>query len=435
MKTCHLHIGMHKTGSSSIQNYLSENRDKLEKHGYYYADMGSPNHSGPFLFSSRFNPSEDDEIINFNLPSHTIDKNIEIYREKLHNSLARDCENVVFSAESIVKLSLNELTALKEIISNYVDDIKVYCYVRKPMSFSTSAFQQIVKTVPIDFDNENILPLYEKKLNKIGQAFGHINYRLFSIDTLISGNVTADFCEWLGIPYWGSTDANQSLSALAIKFLYNFQPLRKKITVSQEMLELVENTLSKLPYKKLILPSKVMEHQIEMNMADFEWMKNQLLPNKYLSPFIDINHNHKNYGNIYGVFSQNEKELLLNVINKAPEFKSFVENETELSLESILESPLKKLDHLVFYITKIDNKKIQGWSSHINTEDFVTLEIYINDDFQDSIKSDIERVDLKDKDNKPRRVGYTYSFNKKINQNDIITVYSSGQVLYSGHLD
>jgi len=50
MKECILHIGMHKTGSSSIQDYLYKNKTELRK-GLLYADLETANHSGPFSFS------------------------------------------------------------------------------------------------------------------------------------------------------------------------------------------------------------------------------------------------------------------------------------------------------------------------------------------------------------------------------------------------
>jgi hypothetical protein len=54
MRNLILHIGMHKTGSSSIQQILFENREVLLKHDCYYPESILMNHSHSLytLFSS-----------------------------------------------------------------------------------------------------------------------------------------------------------------------------------------------------------------------------------------------------------------------------------------------------------------------------------------------------------------------------------------------
>ena len=41
MKTLYLHIGVHKTGSTSIQDFLFKNANLLENQGYFYPKGGS----------------------------------------------------------------------------------------------------------------------------------------------------------------------------------------------------------------------------------------------------------------------------------------------------------------------------------------------------------------------------------------------------------
>src|SRR5215831_15350027 len=42
MRTCHVHIGTHKTGTTSLQLAMSENAPALLRHGYLYAATGRP---------------------------------------------------------------------------------------------------------------------------------------------------------------------------------------------------------------------------------------------------------------------------------------------------------------------------------------------------------------------------------------------------------
>ena len=40
MKKLYIHIGLPKTATSSIQNFLFENRQLLNQHGYHYVNTG-----------------------------------------------------------------------------------------------------------------------------------------------------------------------------------------------------------------------------------------------------------------------------------------------------------------------------------------------------------------------------------------------------------
>ncbi|PYK41965.1 MAG: hypothetical protein DME60_00685 [Verrucomicrobia bacterium] len=40
-RVCYVHIGPHKTGTTSIQWFLKENRAELLKHGYFVPESGT----------------------------------------------------------------------------------------------------------------------------------------------------------------------------------------------------------------------------------------------------------------------------------------------------------------------------------------------------------------------------------------------------------
>lgn len=435
MKTCHLHIGMHKTGSSSIQNYLDKNRDELLKNGHYYAEMGSPNHSGPFLYSLRYEPAEDSEIASFNISSEELNRRVSLYKENLNRSLKKEYTNIIFSAEAIIKLTEEELNSFKNYLLNYVDEIKVYCYVREPMPFMVSSFQQIIKTMPVFLDNQNLYPNYQEKLEKFESVFGSVNYRLFSRDTLFQGDVTADFCSWIDLPYFGAEETNNSLGALAVKFLYKFQHLRNEIIVRQSSLELIENTLSKLPYQKVILPTKEMARMINDNVPDFIWMS-ELLKEKAPDIIFNIKDDKSlSFGNIYGVFSECEKVALINLAKMHPEFDEYILAETDFSVAELISLPLPEFSNLMFYIRRTSESMIQGWAVYKNdSSKIVDLAIFLNDQYVDSISANIPRKDILDSNGGARAVGYTYEFEKKISSEDLITVIIGNNVAYSGNL-
>lgn len=435
MKTCHLHIGMHKTGSSSIQNYLDENRSELLKSGFYYAEMGGANHSGPFLYCLGFEPAKDTEIANLKIAPDELNRRVLFYKGKLADSLKGNYSDIIFSAESIIKLTRNELLDFKENLLKYVDEIKVYCYVREPMPFMVSSFQQIIKTMPVFLDNQNLYPNYQEKLEKFESVFGSVNYRLFSRDTLFQGDVTADFCSWIDLPYFGAEETNNSLGALAVKFLYKFQHLRNEIIVRQSSLELIENTLSKLPYQKVILPTKEMARMINDNVPDFIWMS-ELLKEKAPDIIFNIKDDKSlSFGNIYGVFSECEKVALINLAKMHPEFDEYILAETDFSVAELISLPLPEFSNLMFYIRRTSESMIQGWAVYKNdSSKIVDLAIFLNDQYVDSISANIPREDILDSNGGARAVGYKYEFEKKISSEDLITVIIGNNVAYSGNL-
>ena len=94
MKTVILHIGMHKTGSSTIQNYLQVNRNKFSPK-YVYANMGPSNHSGPFSFAFRDKPELDPEISRMGLEFDTIYKNKDLYKAAAERALQKKFEKLI----------------------------------------------------------------------------------------------------------------------------------------------------------------------------------------------------------------------------------------------------------------------------------------------------------------------------------------------------
>lgn len=426
---------MHKTGSSSIQNYLDKNRDELLKAGFYYAEMGSSNHSGPFLYALRFEPANDSEIENLKITQDELNRRIYIYKEKLSDSLSKNNQNIIFSAESIVKLTHSELSVFKELLLEFVDEIKVYCYVREPMPFTVSSFQQIIKVMPVLLNNQHLYPNYQRKLQKFEDVFEGVNYRLFSRSTLLDGNVTSDFCSWLNIPYLGAEEANSSLGALAVKFLYRFQHARSNIIVNQKILDLIENTLSKLPYQKVILPTKTMGSIIESNIADFKWMANHLVKKDSSIKFNVDDTSDISYGNIYGIFSESEKSILIDLANTSAKFSEYVVAETELTVAELISVPLIGFSNLEFYIRKISDSVIQGWTCYTdNGSKPVELTIFLNNKYVSRIQANIKRSDLTDKQGNSRAVGYMYDFKQALTNDDLVTIVIEGEIIYSGSI-
>jgi hypothetical protein len=432
MKTCHLHIGMHKTGSSSIQHYLDKNRSKLKDSGFYYAEMGASNHSGPFLYAIRFEPDKDSELLFIDMTSEQLKDRVNLYKKKLEDSLSQEYTDIIFSAESITKLTKDELIAFKEYLLRFVDEIKIYCYIREPLSYITSAFQQVIKGTYIQIDHASIYPNYKEKLEKFETVFGNLEYHLFSKSSLTNGNVVNDFCNWLKIPFLGNQDTNLSLSALAVKFLVRFQYARTKLMFSQQSVEMLEYVLSTLPYEKLILPTYSMKEELNDNLTDFQWISNELIIKKTGFIFNNYKLNDYSYGNFLGVFNEFEKSLLINLVNHNDKLTNYIKTETGLNIIDLVNAPLSNIPNLQIYINKINKFSIGGRAFYTDNSQQVTLDIYVNNEFISTILANGYREDLSFLPENERFIGYLHEFKFPLTKNELITLKVCGEIVFSG---
>ena len=147
MKKCILHIGMHKTGSSSIQAYLAKHRKNLGK-GMKYANLGSPNHSGAFIYMFCKRLEDFPHFANRGLSVEEVQFKIERFRANFIRELESDFDTLIFSGEEIVNLNESELNTLKKQLAQFVDEVEIVAYVRPPVSFMSSAFQQRLNESP-----------------------------------------------------------------------------------------------------------------------------------------------------------------------------------------------------------------------------------------------------------------------------------------------
>lgn len=133
-KILYIHIGMPKTGTSSIQNFFLTNKELLEQQGVFYPNPW-PGHAGhPFIEEgahTTWGASSDAETI---------------FEKLLHEISQTQAKTVFVSSESFVfvdPIQLDRLFSLFE--SNYV-----IVYLRNFFSYSQSFLQEIAKAPYVD---------------------------------------------------------------------------------------------------------------------------------------------------------------------------------------------------------------------------------------------------------------------------------------------
>lgn len=222
LRTAVLHIGMHKTGSTSIQNALRGYDDG----NVFYATFEEPNHSIPIFTAFRTNYENYHIWSSQGLSKAEISKKRDGYRQNLSKMLQRrDRDRIVISGEDIGNLTVSEKNALLEFFDRHGWTVNVVCYVREPTHYAASVFQEGVKhrdgSIPSHYR-----PHYKSRLSGfLSELPKHaVCVRPFESSQLKDGDVVSDFCAHAGIN--GAVEkelrSNQSMSFNAARLLFNF---------------------------------------------------------------------------------------------------------------------------------------------------------------------------------------------------------------------
>lgn len=181
MKTLILHAGLHKTGSTSIQESLGIRKDVLEQEGYRYPAFRNPdgvleyNHS--YMFQLAFSNAPSQLAI---VKKRGWDPTLaaSCYYNQLRVAM-EDCPNLILSGEGISRLNELELKKIKELFNTW--KINVITYVRPAYSFFCSAQQERIKNGTVSNIVPDRLPNSESDtITRLQRVFNNITFISFS---------------------------------------------------------------------------------------------------------------------------------------------------------------------------------------------------------------------------------------------------------------
>ena len=228
-----LHIGTEKTGTTSIQHFLADNKIALEEQGIFIPQTPSgrsPNHRKLATACLTENQRDDsfDEFNIKNFPSWRDNAFIEISNELLLSNL----ETHVLSSEHFSSrlVGVEAIKRLYVFLKKIYSEIKVVIYFRRQDEYAVSLYSTYLKS---GGDSKAILPKvplnerfdYFSMCKKWEGVFGvgSLEVRVFDRSVLNEGNVISDFCQVLGINELHTKEAaretNPSLSPLAQEVL------------------------------------------------------------------------------------------------------------------------------------------------------------------------------------------------------------------------
>ena len=228
-RTLVIHGGMHKTGTSAIQDYLFKH---LPAGPVEYFSVGRANSSLVVLeaFHSRLHNEPRYRAKKFT--AEEFQSRRERARDRFINQLSKTSgSTVILSAESFSLLNREECADLASVVSPLFEHVKVVLYVRPLHSRVESAFQQKLKGrfVPLE---HKIDTSYKSRMLGYADVFGRDNLeiRAYEPDSFPNGNVVGDFLQILGLEPTGELDArsNRGLSLQAVQLLYIFRMHNRK---------------------------------------------------------------------------------------------------------------------------------------------------------------------------------------------------------------
>jgi len=234
---CFLHIGTEKTGTTSVQEFLATNRERLLKHRYLYPKSpGAVNHLGLTCYA------QDNHKFDSVRRSRAILSPADVlnYRMKLTAELDSEIDAsragaIVFSNEHLSSRLTTEveIRRIKDLCDRYAKRTRVIVYIRDQVEFLKSRYIEGVKggatrslALPL---GPGLIRLMDYKilLAPWRAVFGFENMivRRFVTEDFFASDLLQDFESHIGIPV-GTLEKtprrNSALSKECIDFLRLF---------------------------------------------------------------------------------------------------------------------------------------------------------------------------------------------------------------------
>lgn len=233
----YLHVGLEKTGTTSIQKVLHKRRDRFEELGFYYPKqfaVGLNTFLAAMFLQDPMSRSNIRMLINQN--GGTQETHIEAMNMALAEELSSvTADNIILSSEFLGAGA--DLPRLRAWCDELAKDTEVIIYLRDQCSFLLSYRSTYWKGGGVDEPFETLeekadFPFsmnVEAVLNRVERAFPNkVTVRIFHKDRLFKGGAVQDFINCLGLAEYGDDftrpRANESLSLVGAEFLKKINP-------------------------------------------------------------------------------------------------------------------------------------------------------------------------------------------------------------------
>ncbi len=236
MKKIYLHVGTFKTGTTTIQNFLSHNSIQLNEkeitfpNPIIYPSMEAHHELAAWAndFKEGFSALSLFNITNRKQKQKFDSKVEQYYKKELKNSL-RNSTSILLSSEYIFDLPKDGVEKIKNLLLNDQREIKIVIYLRRVDLLLISTYKHHILTGILK-ENTPVFTVYSpllgfrEKLEEFIEIFGKKNLviRIFDKTRFINGHLIDDFLSILridgsnleNVPY-----ENEALSSLEMRVL------------------------------------------------------------------------------------------------------------------------------------------------------------------------------------------------------------------------
>ena len=225
-KTIYLHIGIPKTGTTTIQKYLVENRGILNGEGFlvpWQSRKENINHIYLVNYAA-----DESGMYRFRFVCNTRNvRQIRSFRKKFKRDLRNEImgyegSNVILSNEHCYKYltSTEELIRLRDLFEGLYDELKIIVYIREQSEHLCSQYSTAVKNsmtkviMGIEDFAKRTFYNYNEMLRPWEEVFGidNIVLRVFDREKLTGGDIISDFCHITGMKEHKSQELNMNVS-------------------------------------------------------------------------------------------------------------------------------------------------------------------------------------------------------------------------------
>lgn len=306
IKKIYLHIGLHKTGSSSIQVSLAKSAEFLKQNGYLYPIFKARNdeiynHSIPIYSLFAKKPENyHANISRDNINPEEIEKLHKKYIEQLRNQIISfKRENLIISGEDISGFNLIQLQNLKKFLIELVGEqakIEVIVFVRNPVDAIQSRIQEGVKHGKVlDDILNNEQQITHKHFSRVFTHYLEV-FKLEDIKIIRFEDAIKHEHGLVGC--FLSNIGASKLVQKKIKYIYanksiSYEALILQSAINSQIPEFVNGAnnptrkgfirriIFEIPGQKIIFSEKLREKIWELAQADTLWINEKLQIKKY----------------------------------------------------------------------------------------------------------------------------------------------------------
>lgn len=282
-----LHIGLPKTGTSTIQNVFHANRDfLLQQESILYPSL-APSLNVPL--GTIFKDAPGEHIVNkmASLTSEEITMRQKNYRSSLDSEISSGGWDILLlSAEGLSNMSASEMTKLREWGETYATNWTVLLCTRHAVDWARSVVQQLLKQGhTLQQLYENIpTPDYRRKISHAISVFGQENVRIYDFESAAKSDegIVGAFAEQIGLTAASSeflasraVNVNESISLEAVQIL---DSLNRQRPLFVDGVRAPGRAGRELPYlrriegQKFDVPDSVKEEVRLRSRKDIAWL-------------------------------------------------------------------------------------------------------------------------------------------------------------------